>query len=177
MFRTAQVITSFNSAIGRAVSWLMLGIVLVQFAVVILRYVFGAGSVWVQESILYMHGFLFLLSAAYALAIDAHVRVDVFYRDASPSRKALIDLAGSALFLLPMCAVILWHAWPFVQISWMIREGSRETSGIPALYVLKTAILVYAGLLALQGLALMLRAAAALSGNAPALETFARKEG
>lgn len=177
MFRTAQVITSFNSAIGRAVSWLMLGIVLVQFAVVILRYVFGAGSVWVQESILYMHGFLFLLSAAYALAIDVHVRVDVFYRDARPGRKALVDLAGSVLFLLPMCGVILWHAWPFVEMSWMIREGSRETSGIPALYVLKSAMLAYAGLLALQGVALMLRAAAALSGNARAYATFAHTEG
>ncbi|MFN4010940.1 MAG: TRAP transporter small permease subunit [Pannonibacter sp.] len=172
MLRVARALSGLNQAVGQSISWLMLAIVLVQFAVVILRYVFGTGSIWVQEAIVYMFGFLFLMSAGYALALDGHVRVDIFYRDAAPRTKALVDLAGSILFLLPMCAVILWYSWPFVQMSWMIGEGSRETSGLPALYVLKAAILLYAGLLALQGIALLLRCLAALTGNREALASF-----
>ncbi|NBN65333.1 TRAP transporter small permease subunit [Pannonibacter tanglangensis] len=172
MLRVARALSGLNHAVGHAVSWLMLAIVLVQFGVVILRYVFGTGSIWVQEGIIYMFGFLFLLSAGYSLALDGHVRVDIFYRDAAARTKALVDCAGSILFLLPMCAVILWQSWPFVMMSWMIREGSRETSGLPALYLLKAAILLYAGLLALQGVALMLRAIAALRGDREALATF-----
>ncbi|ADZ69256.1 TRAP transporter small permease subunit [Polymorphum gilvum] len=164
MNRIARAITTFNLAVGAAVSWLMIAIVFVQFAVVLLRYVFGVGSIWAQESILYMHGFLFMLTAGYSLAVNAHVRVDVFYREAAPAARAAVDLVGAVLFLLPMCVVIWVQSWPFVAMAWSILEGSRETSGIPAIFVLKTAILAYAGLLALQGLALILRAAAALAG-------------
>jgi TRAP-type mannitol/chloroaromatic compound transport system permease small subunit len=165
MLRIARAIERLTTAIGRAAAWLVLFLVLVQFAVVLLRYVFGLGSIWLQESIVYAHGFAFLLAAAWALAIGAHVRVDVFYREAQPRTRALIDLFGALVFLLPMAALILTVSLPYAARSWAILERSRETAGIPAVFLLKTAIPVFAALLILQGVAQMLRAAAALGGR------------
>jgi TRAP-type mannitol/chloroaromatic compound transport system permease small subunit len=82
----------------------------------------------------------------------------VFYADASPRTKALVDLCGSLLLLLPFMAVLAWFAWPYVARSWAILEMSRETSGIPAVFLLKTLIPVFAVLLALQGVSQALKA-------------------
>lgn len=172
MLEVAARIDRLSIAIGKAVAWFTLAMVLIQFAIVLMRYVFGIGSIWMQETILYLHGLIFMLAAAYALAVNAHVRVDIFYREAQPRTKALVDLAGATLFLLPMCAVILVIAWPYVAQSWRIFEGSRETSGIQGVFLLKSAILAFAGLMALQGLALILRAVSALRGDAAALASF-----
>jgi len=174
--RLSAAIDRLNMTIGKTVSWLMLGIVLVQFAVVLLRYVFGIGSIWLQESILYMHCLLFLLAAGYTLAVNAHVRVDVYYREASLRKKAAIDLIGCLLFLLPLALVIFSEAWPFVVTSWSILEGSRETSGIPAMFLLKTAILIFSGLLALQGVSLALKALLALGGQPDPFASFQAQE-
>ena len=100
-------IDRFNTAIGRTASWCALAIVLLGFAVVLLRYVLGLGSIWLQESILYAHAALFLLAAAWTLKEGGHVRVDVFYADASPRTKAWIDLLGALFLLLPFCGAIL----------------------------------------------------------------------
>lgn len=157
MRELARRIDRFNIAAGRSVSWLLLGLVLVQFAVVVLRYVFGVGFIWAQESVIYLHAFLFLVAAAYVLAIDTHVRIDVFYRNLPARRKAAIDAVGAAVFLLPTCSVIFQEAWPYVARSWQVLEGSPETSGLPAVFLLKSGILAFAGLTGLQGLALIIR--------------------
>lgn len=172
MLGLAARIDRLSIAIGKAVAWFILAMVLIQFTVVLMRYVFGLGSIWMQEAILYLHGFAFMLAAAYTLAVNAHVRVDIFYRDAQARTKALVDLIGAVAFLLPMCAVIFYVSWPYVARSWSIFEGSRETSGIQGVFALKTAILVFAVLMALQGLALILRAVAAVRGDRIALESF-----
>lgn len=156
--RIASLIDGLNGAIGRGAAWLALAIVLVQFAVVILRYVLGIGSIWLQESILYAHAALFLLAAAWTLQAGGHVRVDVFYSDATPRTKAMIDLAGALLLLLPFTAVLLWFAWPYAARSWAILEHSRETSGLPTVYLLKTLIPLFAVMMALQGIAQAIRA-------------------
>ncbi|WP_310618798.1 TRAP transporter small permease subunit [Flexibacterium corallicola] len=167
-----NLITAFNSGVGRTCAWLTLGIVLVQFTVVVMRYVFGLGSIWMQESITYMHGFLFMLAAAYTLSVDGHVRVDIFYRDANPKAKALVDLLGCIFFLLPMCAVIVDVSWGYVVSSWEILEGSQETSGIQGRYLLKSAIVAFAVMIGLQGIAIIIRASYALRGDKEALESF-----
>jgi TRAP-type mannitol/chloroaromatic compound transport system permease small subunit len=156
--RIAAGIDRCNSAVGRAAAWLALAIVLVQFAVVILRYVLGLGSIWLQESILYAHSALFLLAAAWTLSANGHVRVDIFYADASPRTKAIVDLAGALLLLIPFMAVLGWYAWPYVMRSWAILERSRETSGLPIVYLLKTLIPIFALMMALQGIAQAIRA-------------------
>ncbi|MTI16901.1 TRAP transporter small permease subunit [Rhodobacteraceae bacterium RKSG542] len=167
-----NLINSFNSAVGRSCAWLTLGIVLVQFIVVLMRYVFGIGSIWMQESITYMHGFLFMLAAAYTLSVDGHVRVDIFYREAAPKKKALVDLLGSIFFLIPMCCVIIYVSWDYVAASWAILEGSQETSGIQGRYLLKSAIIGFAVMMALQGLSIVIRGVLALKGDKAALNSF-----
>jgi TRAP-type mannitol/chloroaromatic compound transport system permease small subunit len=165
----ARAIDRLNEAIGVTVAWLALLLVLVVFAVVLMRYVFGIGSVKVQESIVYMHAIIFMVAGGYTLLHDGHVRCDIFYAAAAPRRRALIDLIGVAVFLLPTCALIGWAAWPFVAQAWAVREGSPEgTLGIPGVYLLKSVILVFAALVALQGLALALHSALRLAGFVPA---------
>jgi TRAP-type mannitol/chloroaromatic compound transport system permease small subunit len=132
--------------------------VLVQFAVVIMRYGLGLGSIWLQESVLYAHATLFLLAAAWTLRDDGHVRIDIFYADASPRRKALVDFLGALLLLLPFMAVLAWYAWPYVARSWAIYERSQEVSGLPFVYLLKTVLLLFALTMALQGIAQAIRA-------------------
>jgi TRAP-type mannitol/chloroaromatic compound transport system permease small subunit len=160
----AERIDRLNAAIGRGAAWLCLFVVVVQFAVVVLRYVFGFGSVRLSESIVYAHAGLFMLASAWTLAAGSHVRVDVFYADASPRVRATIDLCGSLFLLLPFMAVLAWFALPYVSRSWTILESSRETSGLPAVFLLKTLIPAFALLMALQGVSQSIKATAVLRG-------------
>jgi TRAP-type mannitol/chloroaromatic compound transport system permease small subunit len=161
----ADGVDRLNGAIGRAASWCALAIVLIGFVVVLMRYVLGLGSLWLQESILYAHAALFLLAAAWTLREGGHVRVDVFYAESSPHTKSCIDLLGALLLLLPFCFAILWFSLPYVARSWAILERSRESSGLPLVFLLKTLIPVFAVLLALQGVAQAVRALAVLRGG------------
>ncbi|HXF89015.1 MAG TPA: TRAP transporter small permease subunit [Xanthobacteraceae bacterium] len=155
----AERIDRCNAAIGRTAAWAAVFIVVVQFAVVVLRYGFGVGSVWLSESILYGHALLFMLAAAWTLREEGHVRVDIFYAQAAPRRKAMIDLIGALVLLLPFMLVLAVLALPYVAQSWAVLERSRETSGLPAVFLLKTLIPVFALLFALQGIAQAIRAA------------------
>jgi TRAP-type mannitol/chloroaromatic compound transport system permease small subunit len=154
----ADRIDRLNAVVGQAVSWCALFIVLVQFAIVLMRYVLGIGSIWLQESVIYGNAALFLLAAAWTLRDGGHVRVDVFYAGAKPRTKATVDLAGAILLLLPFVIVLFVYALPYVMRSWSIFEGSRETSGLPFVYLLKTLILLFALTLGLQGVSQAIRA-------------------
>src|ERR1700728_480347 len=121
----ASAIDCAIAAIGRAATWCCLYIVLAEFAVVVMRYAFGVGSIRLQESVLYAHAALFMLAAAWTLQTDGHVRVDIFYAQANPRTKALIDLVGTAVFLVPVTVVIGAFSPPYVARSWAILEGSR----------------------------------------------------
>jgi TRAP-type mannitol/chloroaromatic compound transport system permease small subunit len=158
----ADRIDRLTGAIGRTVAWCLLAAVLLQFVVVVARYALGLGSIWLSESIIYAHAALFMLAAAWALAENGHVRVDVFYADASPRRKALIDLLGALVLLIPFAVTLAWLSLPYVGRSWAILERSRETSGLPAVFLLKTLIPAFAILMALQGVSQAIRAAAVL---------------
>jgi TRAP-type mannitol/chloroaromatic compound transport system permease small subunit len=137
--------------------------VLAEFAVVVLRYAFGLGSIRLQESVFYAHAGLFMLAAAWTLQTDGHVRVDVLYREARPRTRAIVDLLGALLFLMPFVAVLLVLSVPYVTRSWAILERSRESSGLPFIYLLKTLIPAFAFLLGLQGVAQAIRAALTLA--------------
>lgn len=168
----AQAIDAFSLRTGKILAWLALAVVVVQFVVVVMRYVFGLGSIQMQELIIYMHAFLFMLAAAYTLRVDGHVRIDVFYRDASPRAKAWVNLLGCLLMLLPVCGLILWISWPYVANSWAIFEGSRESSGIQGVFLLKSAILAFAAQIALQGLSMIIHSALALGGDERELDAL-----
>lgn len=156
--RLAPLAEAVSRGAGRLVMWLAFAMAFVQFAGVILRYVFGVSILAMTESVTYMHGAVFLIAAGYALLSDDQVRVDIFYRDAPPKRKALIDLLGTYLFLFPVCLLILWTASAYVGQSWAVREGSTEQSGIPALFLLKSCIPAFAVLLMFAGFAIAARA-------------------
>lgn len=166
--RVADAIDVTNDWIGRGTAWLTLGMVLVGFVVVLLRYVFGLGSTIMQESIIYMHATVFMVCAGYALAHNGHVRCDIFYAAATPRTKAIVDIVGTVFFLLPMCILIVWTSWPYVRASWAILETSQEGRlGIPAVFLLKSLILVFPVLLALQAVSLLLQSALFLAGAIP----------
>ena len=162
MNRIADAIDSLTGRIGRAVAWLALAIVLLQFVLVVARYLVGFGSIWLNESVLYGHATLFLMAAAWTLAAGGHVRVDVFYAEASPRRRAVIDLIGSLLLLLPFALLLLYLSLPFAARSWAVLERSQETSGLPFVYLLKTLVPVFAVLMALQGIAQAIRSVSVL---------------
>ena len=105
--------------------------VLVTCLVVVMRYGLDMGSVFLQDVVLYLHGGLFLLGAAFALKRGAHVRVDIFYRNFSDSKKAFVDLIGNIIFLQPVCWTILLYSWGYVEFSWRIMEVSAEPDGLP----------------------------------------------
>jgi TRAP-type mannitol/chloroaromatic compound transport system permease small subunit len=161
----ADAIDRANAAIGRVAAWACLYVVLAEFAVVVMRYALGIGSIKLQESVLYAHAGLFMLAAAWTLQVDGHVRVDIFYTQASPRARALIDLVGALVFLLPFAAALFVLSLPYVERSWAILERSPEANGLPFVYLLKTLIPVLAVLLGLQGLAQAIRAALALRGS------------
>lgn len=159
-----RAIDRVNEAIGRGVAWLALAMVLVAAAIVVMRYVFGVSVLAMQESIWYMHSIVFLVAAGYTLLHDGHVRVDVLYGNLGPRGKAWINLLGVIFVLLPVCTMIWWVSWPYVAAAWRVREGSIEVSGIQGVYLLKTCILVFAGTLILQGVALAARSALCIAG-------------
>ena len=161
-----RTIDRLNDAVGRGVAWLTLAMVLITFAVVLLRYVFAIGWVWMQESYVWLHGIVFMLGAGYTLLHQGHVRVDIFYRDAAPRRKALVDLFGSLMLLLPVVGLIFWVSLDYVADSWARLEESREAGGMPGLFLLKTVILGFCVLLGLQGLSLAGRSLLVLRGPA-----------
>ncbi len=149
---------------GRAIAWLTLAMVLLTTVIVVLRYVFDAGFIWMQESVTWMHAAVFMVGAAYTLLHEEHVRVDIFYRNMSARRRALVDLLGVLLFLLPLCAYLAWMAWDFAATSWAINESSREPGGLPypMIPLLKSIVVVMPVFVALQGVSLLLRSIASL---------------
>jgi len=145
---------------GKAASWLTLLMVLVTFVVVVMRYVFDAGFIWLQESVIWMHAVVFMLGAAYTLRHEDHVRVDVFYRTMSETRRAWVDLVGVIIFLWPLCFLLGWKSIDFVAASWRIHEASRESGGLPypLIPLLKTVLLLMPVTVAMQGASLFSRA-------------------
>jgi TRAP-type mannitol/chloroaromatic compound transport system permease small subunit len=162
LFRLADSIERLTAAIGRAVAWLALFIVILEFALVVGRYALDFGSIRLSETVIYAHAALFLLAAAWTLQAGGHVRVDVFYAQASSRTRALIDLIGALMLLLPFSLVLLWFSVPYAAQSWAILERSQESSGLPLVFVLKTFIPLFALLMLLQGIAQAMKAWGAL---------------
>jgi TRAP-type mannitol/chloroaromatic compound transport system permease small subunit len=177
MVRVVKFIDTLNERVGQMVSWLTLFMVLITFAVVVLRYALDLGWIAMQESITYLHAVVFLAGAAFTLRHEGHVRVDILFRKFSPRNQAWIDLLGSLLLLLPVCGFIAWISWDYVLQSWGIQEGSREAGGLPGVYLLKTMILVMATLLLLQGLSNALRCMLFLRGEITTLKEDAKMLG
>ena len=158
-------IDTFNRKLGHATAWFALVLVLLQFSVVVLRYVFSIGFAPMQEAVWYLHGLLFMLGAGYTFLQDEHVRVDVIYRQATPVRKALTDLGGCLFFVLPVCILTLYVSWDYVlnsiydfqNANWIL-EGSPEFGGLPLIWAYKLVIWVFAIVVLLQGISTAIKA-------------------
>jgi TRAP-type mannitol/chloroaromatic compound transport system permease small subunit len=160
-----EAVTGF---IGRTVAWLVVAMVVITFANVLLRYLYGISVVVMYEAVLYAFAIVLTSLAGWTLKADEHVRVDLFYGAMPPRGKAAVNLAGCVFFLFPLVWFIWSYGQPYVARAWAIREGSPELSGIPYLYVLKSFILVFAATLGLQAVAFLLRALRVLvTGEAP----------
>jgi TRAP-type mannitol/chloroaromatic compound transport system permease small subunit len=160
-----RAICAINGLLGRLFSYFSLGIVLVCFTVVTLRYVFRTGAVPLQDLYVWLNGMMFMGIAGYTLMQDGHVRVDVFYRGASTRAKALIDMFGVLAFVAPFLAVLVVWSLPYVERSWGLSEGSANVGGLPGLYVLKSFILFFVGVIGFQALAMFLRGLLVLTGQ------------
>lgn len=147
-----RVAAGVVAAVGRGVSWLLLAVVLLTFGIVVLRYGMSLGWIWLQELVIYMHSAVFLLAAAWAFQADEHVRVDIFYRGWSAKKRALVDIAGALLLLLPVNLFILWMSWDYVATSWRLLEDSPEAGGLPLVFLLKSLIPLFCLTMSLQAL-------------------------
>ncbi|MBY4676545.1 TRAP transporter small permease subunit [Marinobacterium sp. CAU 1594] len=139
--------------------------VLVTFTIVVMRYLFNVGNIALQESVIYMHSFVFLLGAAYTLKHDGHVRVDIFYRPMTERNQAIINIIGTLGLLLPVTGFIFYISWEYVATSWSLLEGSQEAGGLEYRYLLKTSLLLMPALMILQGIAELIRNFLVLTGQ------------
>ncbi len=146
-----------NKVIGEYISWFIIFMVIIQLIIVMARYIFGIGFLKLQELLIYLHGLSFTLAAGYTLLNDEHVRVDLIYRASSDMYKSIINILGSLFFLIPFCLITYSTSLPYVKRSWKIFEGSPETSGLNAVYLLKTALIIFPLLLLIQALSIIYR--------------------
>ena len=155
--RITQLIDRVANWTGLLIAPLTFLMTVATVIVVTLRYGFGIGAIPVQEGIVYLHAIVFMLGIGYTLKMQEHVRVDIFYQRFSARGQAIVDLGGTLFFLLPLAGFVFWTSLDYVALSWRMGEGSPEPGGLPGIYLLKTLIPVMAVLLALQGLAEVLR--------------------
>ena len=164
--RLACAIDAISEWSGRLVAWLVLGMVLIICWDVAMRYLFQSGSILLQELQWHLFSLVFLLGAAYTLKQDGHVRVDLLYRSGrvGPRGRALIDLLGTVLFLIPFCILVIQGSLPFVENSYRFGESSPDPGGLPHRFLIKAAIPAGFCLLLLQGVAVAIRSAQILFG-------------
>ena len=160
--RIADYIDTINRKVGQTVAWLAFSMAIVTFSVATLRYGFSLGWVWLQETFVWMHGSIIMLAMAYTLMAGGHVRVDIIYRTASVKYRALVDLLGTFLLLLPSLVVVAKYTIPYVVLSWSRLEVSQETGGLPGLFLFKTTMLAFFTLLFLQAISIIIRSSTAL---------------
>ena len=154
-----------NGAAGRAASFLLPLMTALTLAVVVFASVFRLGWVWMPELVVYMHAFLFMTAAADTLRCGGHVRIDLLYGRLSERGKAWINLAGVVFLLLPVCVVIALYSAPYIAASWQVREHSPEGGGLPAVFLLKTMLAVFAATMILEGLAIISRSLLTICGR------------
>ncbi len=162
-----NLIDRISDVSGKLTAWLTLFMVVVTFVVVVMRYVFDAGLIWLQESVIWMHATVFMVGAAYTLRHEEHVRVDVFYRNMSQRGRAWVDVLGVLFFLLPLCGFLASKSFDFALTSWSMHEASRESGGLPypVLPLVKSVLIIMPVTVGLQGLSLLFRSVTCLRGK------------
>ncbi len=151
--------------IGRSAAWLILATVLICAGVALARYLLGFGRIWLQELYVVCFAVCFMLVGPYAYATDSHIRIEILHQYWSPRTKAWVEIVGCVVFLVPWLLLILWSSLPFVRLSWRVLEPSAQPGGLPGLFLVKSAIPLFAALMLLQALAVIGRKVIYLAGR------------
>ncbi|MCL4767283.1 MAG: TRAP transporter small permease subunit [Hyphomicrobiaceae bacterium] len=154
-----------NDVVGRSVAYLTLATVIICATVVVIRYAFQTGFIWLQELFVWTHAAAFMLGSGFTLMTNRHVRVDIVYATRSPRTQAWLDLLSTFVFLFPWVIVLWYLAWPYVEASWLLGEESPQVGGMPGLYLLKAVVLGFCALMMLQGLAICARCTIVIRGR------------
>ena len=152
MKNIANIFDSINKYTGYLCAFIVVLMTVNVFIVVFLRYLFGISFIWLQETYVWMHAYIFMAGAGFTYLNDAHVRIDIIYRSSSKIYKAIVDLVGNIFLLMPFLYIIWSYSFPFVYKSFQINEVSREAGGLPMMFLLKAAILIFTFLLFIQAL-------------------------
>jgi TRAP-type mannitol/chloroaromatic compound transport system permease small subunit len=161
----AAGVDACSDRLGRGLAYIVWLTAAVCVLVVGLRYLLHETFAWMQDLYVWLHAAVFLFGIVFAMRRDAHVRVDVFYAKWTPARRAKMECLGVLACALPWMTVLGWHTWPFVESSWAIREGSPQPNGLPGVFLLKSALLVFCILVAVQALALLAKAVLVIGGD------------
>lgn len=160
-----KTVDALNEGVGRCFAWFTLGCVLVTFSVVVLRYAFSTGYIWMTDLYVWLHALVFMIGAGYTFKYGGHVRVDIFYSGLPARRRAWIDIFGTLVFLLPWLIVIAGYSSKSIIDSWEIMEPSVNQGGMPGLFIMKTSLWIFCALVGLQGAALVARSILVLRGR------------
>ncbi|MEM1120852.1 MAG: TRAP transporter small permease subunit [Bacteroidota bacterium] len=164
MEKITNFLNQINERVGRATAWLTTILMLLVCFNVAARYLFNNSIAWRTELEWHLFALIFLLGAGYALKHDKHVRVDLFYAKFSKKQQALVNFIGTLVFLLPWCSLIIFASYKYAYSSWMINEGSPD-NGLPARYLIKSAITIGFVLLFLQAISILLQSVSILLGK------------
>ena len=148
--------------IGAAVAWLNAALVLVILVQVVLRYVFGKGMVSLEELQWHIYAVCIMIGVSYGVTVDAHIRLDVLYRNFSPRRKEWVEILGILFLLMPLLVILFLHGLDFVHSSYLLNERSDSPLGLPYRWLIKSVIPLSMALLGLAALSRLVRAVAAL---------------
>lgn len=157
MKNTLNILERISLGVGKSVSYILLLLMLTTVTVVVIRYLFQSGSIALQELTVYLHASIFTLAAGYGLQTNSHVRVDIFFQKMSEVQQAWVNIFGTLFLLFPFCVFSFWISWPYVIRSWEIGERSADAGGLPAVFLLKTLILLFVVVLLFQAVIELLR--------------------
>lgn len=161
----ANTIDRLTCWLGHAVSWCVLVMVVLMAFTVGQRYAFDSNAIWQTELVRALHACVFMCGAAFTLRAGGHVRIDVFYAKMSERMKAWVELLGTIIFLLPVCACLIIFSWHFVWDSWALFEASPEYGGLGGRFLVKTLLWIFSVTMALQGLSIVCRSILTLRGQ------------
>ena len=145
-----KILNIFSEKIGRISSLLVLFLILLVSVSVILRYVFSIGFIWIQDLYIWIHAIFILLGISYTLKMDNHVRIDLLYRNLNKKKRNLINLIGLIIFAIPLTYILLVNGLDYFTRSYNLNEGSKESGGLPNIYILKFFIFFLGILLLLE---------------------------
>jgi TRAP-type mannitol/chloroaromatic compound transport system permease small subunit len=158
-----KTLHNFSLMTGNSIAWLTILMVVASVVNLLASWLFNMSWIWLRESVTWMHGANFLLAAGYTLNRQGHVRVDIFYSKMNQRKQALVDLIGTSLLLIPTAVFIAWASWPAFFLSWKVSEVSSEAGGLPAVYIVKSFLLIMPLLLILEAINQLLRCARRLT--------------